>query len=248
MGHDFEVSSEITVDATPEQVWDAIATGPGIDSWFMGRNGVEPGEGGVVRTAIAGMVGEGTITAWDPPRRFAYRSGEGDDGSFHAFEFLVEGRAQGSTVVRLVHNGVLAGDDWATEYDALREGDPIYLRKLGEYLTYFPGRTAFPVEVFGPNVPDRERAWELIRGALGLTGPVAEGEQVRLAPAGLALAEGIVDVLSPSFLGVRTSDGLYRFIHGYEGSIALGHHIFADDVDPQGVQDAWQAWANRLGG
>ena len=37
MSHPFEVTAEITVEATPEQVWDAIATGPGIDSWFMER-------------------------------------------------------------------------------------------------------------------------------------------------------------------------------------------------------------------
>ena len=42
MGHDFETRNEITVDATPEQVWEAIATGPGIDSWFLGRNQVSP--------------------------------------------------------------------------------------------------------------------------------------------------------------------------------------------------------------
>jgi hypothetical protein len=30
-------------------VWEAIATGPGLDSWFMGRNEVEPREGGTVR-------------------------------------------------------------------------------------------------------------------------------------------------------------------------------------------------------
>ena len=42
MPHEFEIGDEITVDATPEQVWEAIATGPGIDSWLMGRNQVEP--------------------------------------------------------------------------------------------------------------------------------------------------------------------------------------------------------------
>ena len=46
MTHPFEVSQEIELDATPEQVWEAIATGPGIDSWFMGRNEIEPREGG----------------------------------------------------------------------------------------------------------------------------------------------------------------------------------------------------------
>ena len=36
MAHPFELTHEFEVDATPEEVWQAIATGPGIDSWFMG--------------------------------------------------------------------------------------------------------------------------------------------------------------------------------------------------------------------
>jgi uncharacterized protein YndB with AHSA1/START domain len=34
--HEFEIREEIALDATPEQVWEAIASGPGMDSWFMG--------------------------------------------------------------------------------------------------------------------------------------------------------------------------------------------------------------------
>lgn len=37
MAHPLELKHEIEVYA-PEEVWDAIATGPGMDSWFMGRN------------------------------------------------------------------------------------------------------------------------------------------------------------------------------------------------------------------
>ena len=37
MTHPFEVRDEITVDATPDEVWEAIASGPGVDSWLMGR-------------------------------------------------------------------------------------------------------------------------------------------------------------------------------------------------------------------
>jgi uncharacterized protein YndB with AHSA1/START domain len=51
MPRGFELRKEITLDATPEQVWEAIATGPGIDAWFMGRNQVEPREGGTPRRA-----------------------------------------------------------------------------------------------------------------------------------------------------------------------------------------------------
>ena len=54
MPHEFELRKEITLDATPEQVWEAIATGPGIDAWFMGRNQVEPREGGRSSMTIGG--------------------------------------------------------------------------------------------------------------------------------------------------------------------------------------------------
>jgi hypothetical protein len=50
--HEFEIRDELTLAATPEQVWDAIATGPGIDSWFMGHTEIEPGKGGTNRLAM----------------------------------------------------------------------------------------------------------------------------------------------------------------------------------------------------
>ena len=44
MGHPFEQRKEAEVPATPDEVWAAIASGPGINSWFMGRSDVQPGE------------------------------------------------------------------------------------------------------------------------------------------------------------------------------------------------------------
>ena len=46
MAHPFEIVVEQTLDADPEQVWEALTTGPGMDGWFMGRNHVTPGVGG----------------------------------------------------------------------------------------------------------------------------------------------------------------------------------------------------------
>ena len=45
MGRPFENRREAEVPATPDEVWAAIASGPGIDSWFMGRSEVRPGAG-----------------------------------------------------------------------------------------------------------------------------------------------------------------------------------------------------------
>ena len=56
MGSNFEISLETTINASPEEVWQAIATGPGLDSWFMGRNDIEPREGGTATMAMGDML------------------------------------------------------------------------------------------------------------------------------------------------------------------------------------------------
>ena len=188
---------------------------------------------------------EATVTAWDPPKRFVTETEKDEDGRLMVFEYLIEGREGGSTVLRFVHSGFLPGDDWEMEYDALKSGDPMYIHKLAEYLKYFRGRSATPVDVYGPQVPDPEQAWAKLRSGLGLSGAVAEGDRVRLTPEGLPPMEGVVDYLSQQTLGVRTSDGLYRFIYGLGGTMVLGHHIFAD-VDQQATERAWQTWLTRL--
>ena len=247
MGHDFETDNEITVDATPQEVWAAIASGPGIDSWFMGRNEVEPRAGGATRMVLGDMFSvDGEVTAWEPPHRFATRSETARDGSFHAFEYLVQGRGQGSTAVRLVHSGFIGHEDWESEFNALRAGDPMYLRTLGTYLTYFRGRTATPIGIFAPPQPDETTVWRGLLRGLGLGGAVAEGQPVRLTPPGSGVVAGVVDsVLEPTFLGVRTDDALYRFV-GRGGAIGVGHHVFAPVPEPAAAANAWYDWLVAL--
>lgn len=67
MGHAWEERDEAVVAASVDEVWAAIATGPDIDSWFMGRNQVDPVPAGSVTTDLGGFVSTGTVTAWDPP-------------------------------------------------------------------------------------------------------------------------------------------------------------------------------------
>ena len=245
MPPEFELRKEITLDATPEEVWEAIATGPGIDAWFMGRNRVEPREGGRTSMTIGEQTEEATVTAWEPPHRFAYRGGSPDGSVFMAFEWLVEGRDDGTCVLRLVQSGIM-GDDWVTEYDALAKGWDMYLHQLGQYLRFFRGRTATPITLWGRGPADAATMWTGLRRGLGLAGPPAEGDRLRLTPDGPGPVDGAVDYLSPDILGVRSGDGLYRFMRGSDGSTAIGHHLFADDLDAKEVELAWRAWLDRL--
>ena len=128
MTHPFEVRSEFTVDATPDQVWAAITSGPGVDSWLMGRTEIDSDN----KTSTFAMFGEtsrASITAWEPGHRYATQEDKNPDGTFMAFEWLIESRDGGGAVVRVVHSGLL-GEDWEAEYNGLSVGDHAYMTKL----------------------------------------------------------------------------------------------------------------------
>ncbi|MEU8262007.1 SRPBCC domain-containing protein [Micromonospora sp. NPDC048999] len=249
MGHHFELHKDIELTATPEQVWAAIATGPGIDSWFMGRSEVEPREGGRSSLTMGGHTEQATVTAWEPGKRLALRSEPGPEGAFTAIEYLIEGREQGATTLRLVQSGIL-GDNWETEYEAMQAGWDMYLGTLAAYLVHFPGRAGAPVAAFRPGAGTPEQVWAAVADALGITGPVTVGQRARLTVDGLPPIDGVVDLAGlPTYLGVRTDDALYRFLHsGTERGnvLVLGHHVFAPGQDPTRAEQAWQHWVNAL--
>lgn len=242
MSHSFQIAKELEFDASPEQVWDAIATGPGIDAWFMGHSEVEPKEGGDVTFSLGDFTTVGTVTAWEPRRRFAYRSEEGPDGAFMAFDYLVEGRDGGTTVLRMVQSGVL-DDNWEAEYDALEKGWNLYLHTIGEYIAHFDGQPVQTVDAHGAKADDEDKAWELLKSGLGVSTTPSLGDTIHLP---IADADGVVDyVEEKAIIGVRTSDGLYRF-SGRFGGMSLGHHIFTDEFDKAAAAQAWQSWLTDL--
>ncbi|MFD7644486.1 SRPBCC domain-containing protein [Kitasatospora sp. NPDC059795] len=238
MTHPFEIEQEIVLPADPEQVWEAIATGPGIESWFMGRNEVDPREGGTAAMDVGGHREEAVITAYEPGKRFATRTGTADDGRFMAFEYLIEGREGGSTVLRVVHSGML-GDDWQDEYDALRRGWPFHLHTLREYLAHFPGRTGRPVFAVAQAAGQPARA--ALARALSLPTAAAVGDRAHVEPAGLPPLDGELTWSDEERFEIRTVDGLYTFHHG-GGPVLMFHHLFGGGVDVAAAEAGWQRW------
>jgi uncharacterized protein YndB with AHSA1/START domain len=237
MPREFETRNEFTVDATPEQVWDAIATGPGVDAWFMGRTEIEPGES-VSTEFPGGFTMRSKVTDWDPPHRLAYRAEPQENGEFHAFEYLVEGREGSATVVRVVHSGALA--NWDDEFDAMREGDAIYAGKLAAYLEHFAGKTGPSVLAQREQSGDRAAVMARLFDALGLSPTVAAGDRVRVAPDGLEPLEAVVDLRADHALGLRGDDALLRFFHGM-GALVVEEHRY----DGPAPRD-WQGWLDRV--
>ena len=237
MGKEFEINLDAAVDATPDQIWDAIATGPGISTWFVGRTEIDNGE---VRTAFGdNWIPAGTINTTDKPHHFAYGSEPAPDGRFIAYDYLVEGRDHSGTILRAVTSGFLPGDDWAGEYEAMQYGTQLFFATLVEYLRHFPGRPTTPVTAFGPPVADWPRAWQRLFAALGLGPAPRPGDRVRAE----LIPDGVVSFVNPHALAVRAPDGLYRFLRGFHGSLVAGHALFtaADSGDWPGFLDSLAA-------
>lgn len=251
VGHEFSVPNEAVVQADVDDVWTAIATGPGVDSWFMGRTEVAEG---VVRTSFGGYTPECPIAAEEPGRRFAYATPPAPDGRFIAYDFLIEAAAGGTTTLRMVTSGFVPGDDWAEEYEAMSKGGLMFFRTLVEYLNHFAGRIATPVAVSGPAIGDWSRAWERLGEELGLAGRPATGDRVRVAApgagavSGAAAEEGMVYFTNDHTVGVRTDDALYRFMRGFRGPMLAMHELFAPVADVAAAEQAWRGWLDRVFG
>ena len=188
------IDLEIEVPGTPEQVWRAIATGPGISAW-MHPCEVEEREGGAFAYDMgSGMRGSGRVTGWDPPRRFAqeeeWSAGEDAAPALLATEWLVEARSGGTCVVRMVMSGFGTGAGWDDEIDGMAEGMRAALENLRIYLTHFPGLTGAWVRAFGTGPADLDERWEALAGALGLDVTAAAGTPVEPDGAPRALRRG----------------------------------------------------------
>lgn len=190
------VKAEIEVPGTPEEVWEAIATGPGIASWFMPMETEFDAEvGGKVRTRMGDeMVEIATLTAWDPPRRFVSEGPEayGPGSPPVAFEWQVEAKSGGTCIVRLVQSLFTTDDDWDTQMGDAAVGWPAFFQVLRAYLERHRGQPCTIVLAMAPTQGTVSEAYARLKGAMELTG-AAVGEAVSNGAAGAPGFAGTVD-------------------------------------------------------
>lgn len=251
------IELEVEVPGTPEQVWDAIATGPGITAWFAPAEIAEHEGGPVAFDMGSGMEESGVVTTWDPPRRFAYEEEwqalEDAPPGRLATEWIVEARSGGVCVVRVVSSLFASGEDWEQELENTREGWRVYLQNLRLYLTHFPGQRCHSILVLGSTTWPKDRAWSALTGALGLPDAL-KGERVATSPASAPPLAGVVeersDVDHGRGLMLRLDEpapgAAMIAIYTYAGQAFASVHayLFGDDAPAGVARDAprWHAW------
>lgn len=244
-----EIRIEVGVPVTPEQAWEAIATGPGITAWFVPAE-VDGRVGGELTLEFGpGMKERGRVVVWDPPHRFVYDT-PGERGRGLVFEFLVEAQAGGTAVVRLVNSGFGTSADWDTEYDGLDSGWQLFLANLVLYLSHFPGEHAASIIVNGFAGGPRKAAWERFTQAAGLPAAAAVGDRVATSGADTPALSGVVERVADEMLTVRTDEPApgHVFFAAEGGGIQIFTsfyaYFFGSDADAVSAREApnWLAW------
>jgi uncharacterized protein YndB with AHSA1/START domain len=185
------IDLSVEVPGTPEQVWETIATGPGITSWFVPHT-VEGRPGGEVTMDFGPGYGVATarVAAWEPPHRLVL---EGEGEGALANEWLVEARSGSTCVVRLVTSGFGTGDDWDAQYDALGTGWRLFLENLRLHQQHFAGQAAravIPTQML-PGGP--ETAFARVCAELGIPADLEAGGAFRTAGSGVPELSGTID-------------------------------------------------------
>jgi uncharacterized protein YndB with AHSA1/START domain len=244
------VQAEVEVPGTPEEVWQAIATGPGVSSWFVPTEKRE--DGTVVSHFGPGMDVVATPTAWDPPRRFAAEADMAPGGPKMATEWIVEARSGGTCVVRVVHSLFAGTDDWDNQLESVEAGWPDYFRILRLYLEHFRGMPCSGIQLMGVAPEPASAAWDVLAGALGFAG-AAPGER-RAAPAGAPPLGGLVERTGerghPHQLLLRLDEPapgiahLFAMAMGGPVFISIRLYLYGDRAAAESarVEPLWQAW------
>jgi uncharacterized protein YndB with AHSA1/START domain len=212
------VEDEFEVAGTPDDVWQAIATGPGISAWFVPTE-VEQRDGKAVAVQYdfgPDMQPRSDITGWDPPRSFRQEADGWFPGSPRmATEWTIAARAGGTCTVRIVHSLFASTADWDDQLEGAKSGWSGFLATLRLYLAHFRGERAALAQLRHPASGTDAQMWDALTTALGLRG--VEVGQRFTAPAGAPAISGVVEYLS-----AEPFDALLRIDAPAPGIVAVG--------------------------
>jgi len=247
------VQVEVEVPGTPEEVWQAIATGPGISSWFVPAE-FEVRDGKPVALKLnfgPGMESTSAVTAWEPPQKWASQSDGWVPGSPPiANEWSVEARGGGICIVRIVHSLFASTDDWDNQLEGTEYGWPGFLCTLRIYLTHFRGQRSTMMKWMAPAAGTEAEAWETLTAALGLKG-LSVGQRWT-APAAVPAFSGVAEYVtqSPYDALLRLDKpgpgvaalGAVNF--GGQSMVALNFYLYGDQAAGTVAHETplWEAW------
>ncbi|HVT12835.1 MAG TPA: SRPBCC domain-containing protein [Fimbriimonadaceae bacterium] len=243
------VQSEAIIPGTPEQVWQAIATGPGVSSWFVPCQ-IEERVGGKITISFGpGMESSSVITSWNPPHSL---SAEGSEmrpgGPVMATEWTVEARSGGTCVVRVVHSWFAETDEWDSQFEGTEHGWSAFFRDLALYVANFDGQPSKTFQLMAMTSAPQDEVWTKLTTALGLAGK-AVGDQTH-SPQGAPTLAGEVKYVAEAetlLLANQPGPGIAHFFaFDVDGTTYISARVFlyGTGIDDTVAKEeaVWSAW------
>lgn len=195
-----QVKAEIEIDATPEAVWQAIASMQGMKAWFMGMECDFEGKvGGKVTTKMGGQViGQADIEAWDPPHKLVTRNPDpfGPGTPAMGYEWTIEAKDGGKCVLRMVQTLFSDDGSWDGQVGDTTEGWPAFFHVLRNYVERHSEQESGLAMAMGPAASnDRDDAFAKLTDAMGL-GDLTEGATVSCNAEGAPAFSGTVEAVA----------------------------------------------------
>jgi uncharacterized protein YndB with AHSA1/START domain len=241
------IDLSVEVVGTPEQVWEAIATGPGISSWYVPTT-IEEQPGGATTSRFGEgpeMLIPGRVVAWEPPLRVLF-AGTDENLPSLAFEWLVEARDRGTCVVRLVNSGFSAGTPWENQYEGLAEGWRLFMYNLKLHLEHFAGQRATAMMPTAVWRGDQGGHWSRLTGALGIPAALQPGERVVVTAKDAPELAGTVDRAEPgqAWLIVDSPAPGTALLACERDGVSIWQYLYGDHAAAIVERDTprWNSW------
>ncbi len=249
------VEMEIVVPGTPEQVWQALATGPGNTAWFT-KATIDERVGGELRFdfgALGSSTGE--VTASEPPHRFAYVERNWAEGAPPcATEITITSRSGDRCVVRMVHSLFSSTDDWDDQMEGFEKGWPAFFEVLRIYLSDFAGRRAASFMAMAKITGSHLEVWKRLMEQLDLAGADAGDRRATPRPEGLSgVVERTEQHAQQRFILMRLDApapgvaiiGTYDATPVINVSVTL--YFYGDDAATHATasEEKWRRWLNQ---
>jgi uncharacterized protein YndB with AHSA1/START domain len=247
------VEMELLVPGTPEQVWQAMATGPGNTAWFTTTR-IDERVGGTIYFDL-GPNGSSTgeVTIWEPPLRFGYVEREWAEGAPPvATEITVTSRSGERCVVRMVHSLFASTDDWDDQLEGFENGWPAFFEVLRIYLSHFAGQPAASCSVMASTEASHPATWQRLTEALGLAAAnVGDDGTVTQQPEELAgTVERVQQEDRQRYIILRLNSPapgialIGTYVAGDATNASMALYFYGDDAQAQAAasEPKWRDW------
>ena len=244
MSREFEITREVDLPASPDDVWTAITAAPAAWMFPTGMEipaGTAPPEGA-------------PVTTWEPPHRLVVRM-EAPDGSVQRARLHHRGarRRHGAPALRPQRDPRRRAGRTSTTRSAATPTStctPSASTSSTSTAARSPTWASRRRASTAPRPPARRTRCRPLRAALGLVaGRRRRGRRSTRRWATPASLDGVVDYSTPEFLGVRAADGLFRFFgrNHYGGVVGLSARTCSSTAStPRASEAALKAWLDGV--